>query len=121
MNEFDHRPDASLGDALRDALTSPDDPAFVRRIMDRVPQPIVGETWWDILEDWARPGIAAALAVLAAATVWLAGRPQPAETMIAEENALTPAETLSAGTLVSSVSMPEFRWQLVLGEERVNE
>src|ERR1051326_5388764 len=112
MNEFDHRPASSLGDARREALTAQDDPGFVRRIMDRVPQPIVGETWWDILEDWARPGIAVAVAVLAAVTVWLAGNQQTAEGVIAEESALTPAETLSAGTLVSSVSLPEFRWQL---------
>jgi hypothetical protein len=121
MNEFDHRPDQVLGEALRDALTAPDHPAFVRRVMDRVPQPIVGESWWEILGEWARPGIAAAIAVLAAVTVWLAGQQQPAETPMAEETTATPAETLSAGTLVATGALPEFRWQLVLGEERINE
>jgi hypothetical protein len=120
MNEFDHRPDAALGELLREALTAPDDPAFVRRVKDRIPQPIVGESWWEILGGWARPGIAAAIAVLAAVTVWLAGQHQTTENL-AEETTLTPAETLSAGTLVASETLPEFRWQLVLGEERINE
>ena len=120
MNEFDHRPDTMLGEALRDALAAPDDPAFIRRVKDRIPQPIVGESWWDVLGEWARPRVAAAVVVLAAVSVWLAGRQQQADLTLAEEAAATPAETLSAGTLVSS-PMPEFRWQLVLGEERVNE
>ncbi|MBI4503491.1 MAG: hypothetical protein HY700_20315 [Gemmatimonadetes bacterium] len=120
MNEFDHRPDEVLGDALRDALTAPDDPGFVRRVRDRIPQPIVGESWWEVLGEWARPGVAAAVAVLAAVTVWLA-EARPADPTLAEETTVTPAETLSAGTLVSAAALPEFRWQLVLGEERVNE
>ena len=121
MNEFDHRPDAELGELLREVLTAPDDAAFARRVRDRIPQRAEAETWWDVLGEWARPGLAAAVAVLAAASIWLAGRqPTPGE-VLTEETTVVPAETLSAGTLVASENLPDFRWQLILGEERINE
>jgi len=73
---FDHAPDPVLGDALRDVLAVRDDPGFVRRVLDRMRAP---EPWWEILGDWARPGVAAAL-LLTAAGAFLLGRlvgPQP--------------------------------------------
>ena len=116
MNEFDHRPDPILGDVLRDALAPADDPGFVQRVLDRMPQVLAGETWWEILGEWARPGLAAAVALLLAVTVWWAGRPAPEQ--IVEER--VPAETLSAGTLISA-GQPDFGMEMVLGEERVND
>src|SRR5262245_48397748 len=118
MNEFDHRPDSVLGEALRDALTSPDDAAFARRVLDRAPQVLAGESWWEVLAGWARPGVAAAAAVLIGVTVWMAD--QPPETLIVDEPVAV-AETLSAGTLLASQVMPEFQVEMVLGEDRVNE
>src|SRR5258706_16398178 len=76
MNEFDHRPDAIVGEALREILSAPDDAAFARRVMDRVPQVIAGESWWEVLGGWARPGVAAAVAVLAGAADWMAREPR---------------------------------------------
>ena len=116
MNEFDHRPDPILGDALRDALTLPEDPGFVQRVLDRMPQVLGGETWWEILGEWARPGLAGAVALLLAVSVWWAGRLAPEQ--LADER--VPAETLSAGTLVTT-GQPDFGLEMVLGEERVND
>ena len=119
MNDFDHRPDPVLGAALREVLSAPDDAAFARRVMERVPETIVYETWWEVLGEWARPGMAAAVTILAAATIWLSG--QPAPDAGPEETTTVAAETLSAGTLLASQSLPEFEVELVLGENRVNE
>lgn len=72
---FDHRPDAELGAALRAALAPDDDAAFARRVTaaaERVwGSTLPGVAWWSVLTDWARPGLAAALVVVAVATFWL--------------------------------------------------
>jgi hypothetical protein len=120
VNEFDHRPDSELGDALREMLSAPDDAAFVRRVMDHVPPVIARETWWEILGAWARPGVAAAVAVLAAATVWMS-QEQRSEVVAAGEGLVAAAETVTAQTLLGAGAMPEFRVEMVMGEERVNE
>ena len=75
---FDHQPDPVVGAALRDVLAVGDDPAFVRRVLDRIRTP---EPWWEILGDWARPSVAAALIVTAVGAFLLGRlvRPQPAE------------------------------------------
>jgi hypothetical protein len=119
MNEFDHRPDQDLGNALRDLLSAPDDAAFATRVMERVPQTIVRETPFGILGEWARPGLAAAVAALVAMTVWLSG--QPAQEFVATVDEAVAAESLSAQTLLASEVVPEFRVEMVMGEERVNE
>ena len=116
MNEFDHRPDPILGDALREALSLPGDTEFSRRVVERMPHVLAGESWWEVLGEWARPGLAAAVALLVAVTVWWSGRPAPE--LVLDER--VPAETLSAGSLVSA-GQPEFGLELVLGEERVND
>lgn len=67
---FDHRPDPEVGAALRELLTAPDDDAFVRRVLARVG---AVPAWWEVLDTWARPGIAAAL-VLVALMGFLLGR-----------------------------------------------
>jgi len=75
---FDHQPDPALGEALRDVLAVGDDPVFVRRVLDRIRAP---EPWWEILGDWARPSVAAAL-IVTAVGAFLLGRmvgPQPVD------------------------------------------
>lgn len=121
MNDFDHRPDPVLGEALRDALSAGDDAEFARRVMARVPQVIAAESWWDVLGGWARPGVAAAAAVLVAVALWMAGHQAGTAPVIAVEEPAAASEPLSAGTLLVSQALPEFEVEMVLGEERVNE
>ena len=74
MSPFDHRQDEELGRALRSALSSPDDAAFVRRVIaavDRVYGSAEPGQWWGVLTAWARPGLVAAMLGIAAAAFWL--------------------------------------------------
>lgn len=70
---FDHRPDEELGRQLREALTGTDDAAFVRRVMLSAEQ-VYGEAlpgqWWGVLTGWARPGLVAAMLLVAAVAFW---------------------------------------------------
>jgi len=75
---FDHRQDRELGDALRAALSGQNEDAFVQSVLAKAAlfQAGGGESgdWWDVLSDWARPGLAAAAIGLAAAAVfWWTG------------------------------------------------
>jgi hypothetical protein len=56
---FDHRPDPVVGAALRQALATSDDAAFVARVVAAAARPIRSPV--DVLAGWARPGIAAAV------------------------------------------------------------
>jgi hypothetical protein len=56
---FDHRPDRSLGAALRAALSGDDEPAFVARVLARAGRP---QRYWEVLASWSRAGITAAAA-----------------------------------------------------------
>lgn len=59
---FDHRPDARLGAALRDALTAPGDrAAFVARVMAGAARPPAQPVEY-VLARWAARGIVAAAA-----------------------------------------------------------
>jgi hypothetical protein len=120
MNDFDHRPDRVLGDALREALSATDDAAFARRVVDRMPSVLAGESWWEVLGGWARPGVAAAAAILVAVSVWLSGQ-RSTDTASPETVATAAETTLTAGTLLASRVLPEFQVEMVLGDERVNE
>jgi hypothetical protein len=71
---FDHRPDAELGSALRQALDSGDDAAFVREVLvafDGLQAVAVPGQWWAVLTAWARPGLVAAMLLIAAAAFTL--------------------------------------------------
>ena len=75
---FDHRQDRELGDALRSALSGQSEETFVNSVVASAAllQAGRGESgdWWDILSEWARPGLAAATIGLAAATAfWWTG------------------------------------------------
>jgi len=74
MSPFDHRQDAELGRALQRALAVPDDAAFVRRVIaaaDQVYGDVAPGQWWSVLTAWARPGLVAAMLMVAAAAFWL--------------------------------------------------
>ncbi len=57
---FDHRPDAVLGKALREALDPGDAPAIIARVLARAEHVRVA-SWDAVLARWARAGVAAAL------------------------------------------------------------
>ncbi|MDH3455836.1 MAG: hypothetical protein OER90_03250 [Gemmatimonadota bacterium] len=67
---FDHRRDPELGQAMRDVLTPPDEARFVARVVaaaesvygGAVPSPML-----NILTAWARPGLVAAMLLIAVA------------------------------------------------------
>lgn len=72
---FDHRPDAVLGTALRQALSAEDHSTFVARVMGAVAAPHPHH--WEILASWARRG-AAAVFVATLAAGWLVSAVHPA-------------------------------------------
>lgn len=85
---FDSSHDRELGDRLREALTPGGDAGFVARVLSRLPE---RRTFWDVLESWARPGVAAAILVAALLGWWLTPRlgapasPSPAEVLASEQ------------------------------------
>jgi hypothetical protein len=67
---FDHRRDPQLGQALRDALTRPDEARFVARVVRTAESVYGGVTpapMLKILTAWARPGLVAAMLLIAVA------------------------------------------------------
>ncbi|MFN8654142.1 MAG: hypothetical protein U0133_19750 [Gemmatimonadales bacterium] len=99
---FDSSPDRELGDRLREALTPAGQADFVARVLRRLPEP---GSFWDVLESWARPGVAAAILVAALLGWWLAPRmgaspsPSPAEVLASEQplRDAMPGELLGSG------------------------
>lgn len=65
---FDHRPWRDLGRVLREALEAGDNRVFVARVMAEIRaldvRPFRSD-WWEVLGAWARPGLAAAAALVA--------------------------------------------------------
>lgn len=109
---FDHRPDPELGQALRRVLDAGDQGEFIRRVLGAA-EPLFGiETgggnWWDVLSAWARPAVAAALTLAAAATFWLVRASSGNGQEITLEDALRPAnETDVPAALVVGLSPPD--------------
>ena len=71
---FDHRPDPSIGDPLREVLTMDGEADFVRAVLARAEAHFLGEVpngqWWSVLGGWVRPGLVAAAGLAAAAILW---------------------------------------------------
>ncbi len=65
---FDHRPWRDLGRVLREVLEAGDNRVFVARVMAEIRaldvRPFRSD-WWEVLGAWARPGLAAAAALVA--------------------------------------------------------
>jgi len=78
-NPFDLRPDPELGHLLRDHLEPGGHAAFTARLAAAVAATAEaravarrpGETSWDVLAAWARPGLAAAAVLAALLGGWL--------------------------------------------------
>ncbi|MDH5805470.1 MAG: hypothetical protein OEZ54_09870 [Gemmatimonadota bacterium] len=81
MNTFSHENDPELAKALTNALEPADHRGFVNRVMAAADQ-LLGASrtsFWEILSDWAKPGLAAAVlaGVIAVAVAVLASRQMP--------------------------------------------
>ncbi len=65
---FDHRPWRDLGRVLREVLEAGDNRVFAARVMAEIRaldvRPFRSD-WWEVLGAWARPGLAAAAALVA--------------------------------------------------------
>lgn len=65
---FDHRPWRDLGRVLGEVLEAGDNRVFVARVMAEIRaldvRPFRSD-WWEVLGAWARPGLAAAAALVA--------------------------------------------------------
>jgi hypothetical protein len=108
---FDHRPDAELGAALREALAAEGEPAFVARVVEAAARMGLGSgraTWWWVLETWARAGVAAALLLVAGATIWFSRASSKAQEATLEEVFLAAAERVAPSFPASSSSPPSF-------------
>lgn len=94
-DSFDHRPDPTIGQLLRDHLSGEDDAGFVARMRlaarstEWRGRPASGE--WDLLARWFRPGIAAAAAVLVGALLGVGAGDTGSSTLSLAE-ALGPVE-----------------------------
>ncbi|MBI3982643.1 MAG: hypothetical protein HY337_07005 [Gemmatimonadetes bacterium] len=108
---FDHRPDPEVGAALRELLSSGDDAAFAERVTAAATTVLGREMasgWWEVLGAWARPGVAAAVALAASATLWLAVASVPADSDVTIEDALRrTGETVATPVLVAATSEPD--------------
>lgn len=113
MSPFDHRPDAELGGWLRDTLSDPDDAAFAERVMARVPAHLVRESWYDILDEWARPGLAAAAVLVMLAGFGL-GRYVTSPPAIDDGAGMASARVFDPDTLLDSRDVPQVDVNLVM-------
>ncbi len=106
VSPFDHRQDRELGDALRAALSGRDETAFVRRVVDSAAEIHLRQLddgeWWEILNAWARPGLAAAvIGMLAAAALWWSGTGAQSNVSTALDDPLQAAVEIPAAFLAS--------------------
>ena len=71
---FDHQPDPTIGDPLREILTMNGEADFVQAVLARAEAHFPGEIpsgqWWSVLGDWVRPGLAVAAGLAAVAILW---------------------------------------------------
>jgi hypothetical protein len=90
--------DRGLADELGTALSGSNDDAFIEMVMNRADQTGLLNTthWWDVLDTWARPGMAAAAvgAIILMATIAATGRidEQPASIAAGLSNEVEAAE-----------------------------
>lgn len=97
-NPFEFRSDPVVGEALRAHLTPVDQAAFVHRVMQRLRREALTNPW-DVLAGWARPGIAAALFLLAALGYGLV-LSHPAGTAPTATEVLASSESMDGEALV---------------------
>ena len=114
---FDQQRDERLGRRLKEILSSSDDAAFVRRVMDGADVEVfAGGQPWEVLNRWARPGLAAAIGVAAGVVLWLTALSgQPTGTIPLGDPLPSLAEAEVPAVLVSSGQPPDLDDVLAAG------
>ncbi len=110
---FDHRPDDALGRALRDALSAGEEAAFTRRVLAAA-EVVYGERsldqWWTVLTAWARPGLVAAMLIIASVAFWAGiwvGRTAGAQSAATLDPLQTDSEQLALPALLAERQAPD--------------
>jgi hypothetical protein len=105
QSPFDHRRDAELGAMLLDVLTPGDDAAFVQRVLARAG---ASAPWWEVVNAWARPALAAALVLVALAGFLLGRSLGPTESaMTLDEPVRAIAEGIGVAGMFSAPAPPD--------------
>ncbi len=117
---FDHRPDPVLGGALRAALAADDDAAFARRVVAAAESDLGSAgPWWHVLTAWARPGLVAALLLVAVVGFGLGitVRGGDGAAALGDPLAATDSGDLAVPELLASEQAPEVDFVLGLALE----
>lgn len=69
---FDATPDVALGRLLREHLDAGEDAPFLARLRSAVAAERA--TSWDVLAEWARPGLVAAATIVIGLSLWLSAQ-----------------------------------------------
>ena len=120
---FDHRPLHDLGAALREFLQPLDDQEFVDRVMAAArvgDRSLFRGDGWEVLSGWARPGLAAAAAmiVLAMAASISMGARGPADVVTIDDALQAPTAVTAPLLLVASPNPPDVDIVLAISFER---
>jgi len=104
---FEHRPHPELGALLREALTADGEQVFVARVLAAAQQrSAYGAPWWQVLGAWARPGVAAAMVLLAGATLWFSNASSRSEADTTLEDVLLATAEAAAPPFLSATTAP---------------
>ena len=126
QSPFDHRRDPELGQAMRDALTRPDEARFVARVAaaaESVYGGVVPSPMLSILTAWARPGLVAAMLLIAVAAfsagLWI-GRSSAAVTAASPTigDPLVDSGQLAVPALMAGEEAPDVDVVLAVAMER---
>ena len=120
---FDHRPLRDLGAALREALRAVDNEEFVARVMAAArvgDRSLFRADGWDVLSTWARPGIAAAaaLVVLAVAAAISIGPSRAVEPVTIDDAVQVATAQTGGQLLVAAPNPPDVDIVLAVSFER---
>ena len=120
---FDHRPLHDLGAALREALQPIDNQEFVDGVMAAArvgDRSLFRGDGWEVLSAWARPGLAAAAAivVLAVAITISVGGSSPFEEVTIDDALQTTTTQSATLLLVTAPNPPDIDIVLALSYER---
>lgn len=110
---FDATPDPELGAALRVALDAGDDRAFVARVRAQL---AATPAWWEVLGTWSRPGLAAAIALIALTGLWLGSQARSGNGFLDEALAAATPGTVAA--LLASERPPTVDVLLAVAQPR---